>query len=149
MNNSVITLNDAKYMMMENPYAAYDLAFFEAKPYGLNKYMQSAIPALLAHKMQYPIETVKETYRVGKVFSFDVVPLKNTDPTVIYCATGALDDYYYILGKLFKDEWVVRLVHRYDNAIKEFISNSTNLSVGETVFGVLEMLKFKNEVVLR
>ncbi len=139
--------------LAENPLIAYTIKIPEPQKLQLSVYEETAFPALLGQLTGLSVPRVIPKYILGNVLSFDITPRNANDPIIIFSPIGNLKSYY--------EAWSDTVVHgigffrnkkikRYDLAMKEFYQTAedSGLSKQEIVFATIEMLKFKNDVLM-
>lgn len=143
--------------LASNPLLAYSISIPEPSVLILSEYEKQAYPAILGNYTGISLSRVSPQYRMNRVLSFDVVPRSNPDPILIYSPIGDLKPYYSIWSNILTKGMGIfsgKKIKSYDESIKIFVESNMNydrdvcLSVSELVFAVIEMLKFKNDVIL-
>ncbi len=148
MNNS-ITLKQ----LAVNPILAYSINIPKPEDLKITPYEQQAYPAIFGNLTGVSISRVSPMYKMGRVMSFDLVPKSNPDPVIIFSPIGDLKQYYSVWAEVVTNEngggyWMKGKIKRYDSAIKTFVESSYGLALHEITFAIIEMLKFKNDVML-
>ena len=147
MNNQ-ITISK----LAQNPLIAYSIRLPPPEKLVLSEYEKTSTPAIFGNLTGLSMDGVVPKYRMGRVYSFDAFPRTLPDPVIIYSPIGNLSPYYKIWAKIMSDgmgSWRGSKIKEYDNAITAFVTDCFGLAQHEVVFAVIEMLKFKNDVVLR
>jgi hypothetical protein len=146
MNNS-LTIE----RLANNPLLAYSISIPEPRVLELTPYESQAFPAILGNFTGLSMARVIPKFKMGRVLSFDAFPRREADPIIIYSPCGDLKDYYSIWSNVLSKGLGWRpnkKIEQYDNSIKKFIESASELSVHEITFAIIEMLKFKNDVIL-
>ena len=146
-----ITVNNSLTVqkLYETPTLAYEITIPEPETLVLSEYSTSAYTAILANATETAIGRVTPAYRMGRVYSFDVIPVNRPDPILIFSKSGDLRPYYKLWSDVVTNGvWHDRVfnkikLRKYDDAIRHFIQTS-DLEVHEICFAIIEMLKFKN-----
>ena len=152
MNNDIVLRK-----LASNPLLAYAISMPETKKLGLTMYEEAAYPAIFGNMTGISMKKVYPLYEMGRVRSFMVEPRYDPDPVIIFSPIGNLKPYYQIWSKVLIEgkagRYLDKRIEKYDDAIKTFISSiscfgSEILSVHEVTFAIIEMLKFKNDIIL-
>jgi hypothetical protein len=140
-----------------NPIIAYSFNLPNPEVLQLSQYEQKAYPAILGNVLGMSVEKVRPMYRMGRVMSFDITPRDTSDPILVFSPIGNLSMYYRVWKDVMLNgfSWFRMrsrndIIGRYDNSIFTFVSScqGTNIEIPELVFAVIEMLKFKNDVIM-
>ena len=92
-------------------------------------------------------------YRLGSILSFDITPRNANDPIIIFSPVGNLKLYYEVwsdvIGRgigFFRNS----KIKKYDKAMSDFYQTAeeSGLNKHEIIFATIEMLKFKNDVLM-
>lgn len=139
--------------LAENPIIAYSIKLPKPEEIQLSQYEQTAFPALFGQLTGISIERIVPKYQLGRIMSFDITPRNTKDPLIIFSTIGNLENYYKVWSDVvFNGIGIFRKqkINRYDNAMQEFYQTAeeSGLSKHEIVFATIEMLKFKNDVLL-
>lgn len=126
----------------------------EPEDYILSQYEENCFPGIIGGLTGISVSKVYPKYRLGRVYSFDILPAGEPDPIIVYCPQGDLRPYYKIwvdvvMNGIGIDLFGVRKMklRKYDEAIRHFL-RTCRLTNEEMVFAVTEMLKFKNKEML-
>ena len=160
MNNQIsiqkTNNNQIREAIYINPLIAYTISIPQPETLSISKmtpYEISAYPAIIGNLTGLSIKNVTPKFKMGRIISFDAVPRAQPDPIIIYSPIGDLSLYYNVwsdvmingVGNWFSHN---RKIKKYDDAIKIFVESSFQLAIPEFVFAVIEMLKFKNDIIL-
>lgn len=147
LNGKSITLSKQLFL---NPLLVYTLNLPEPERLILTPYEDGAFPAVIGNLLNLSISSVTPLFRVGRVYSFDVLPRNSTDPIFVYSPIGDLKDYYRMWKKIMIEgvDRKGKAIKEYDMAISAFAKSSFGLTPNEIMFAMIEMLKFKNDVVM-
>ena len=148
MNNSVVISK-----LAQNPLIAYSITIPHPEELELTAYEESAFPAILGNLTGLSMAFVRPKFKLGRIWSFDITPRQANDPIIIYSPIGNLAPYYKAWSDIMGNRsWfsINKKIRNFDNSIRAFVETSqmSGLSIHETVFAVIEMLKFKNDVAL-
>lgn len=137
----------------ENPLVAYSIQIPEPEQIILSEYEQTAFPAIFGQLTGISISRVIPKYKMGNIMSFDITPRNANDPIIIFSNFGNLKEYYKIWSDaVFNGVGIFRKtkIKKYDEAMKIFYKTAedSGLNKHEIVFATIEMLKFKNDVLL-
>lgn len=145
-SNSVVL---SKILSM-NPLLVYTLNLPQPTELVLTQYEHGAFPAVIGNLLSLSISSVQPLFRVGRVYSFDVLPRNNTDPIFVYSPIGDLKNYYRMWKNIITNgvDRKGKAIKEYDDAICTFARSSFGLEPDEIMFAMIEMLKFKNDVVM-
>jgi hypothetical protein len=133
----------------QNP-ASFD---FERLPLVMSAVELEYLPALMAEKVKIPIDIVHPLIHVGRVMVFDVTPHKVRDPRFIFCAGVDLEWYYHLWGRVVVGthyfDWREErsIITGFEEAMRAM--NISRLAESEAAFLMLELLRFKNDVLRR
>lgn len=150
MSNNAITFEK----LTINPLLAYTISIPSPEFCELSEYEKKAFPAILGNVTGLSIGMVKtDYYKLGKVLSLDATPIIAFDPVIIFSPIGRLLEYYKVWGRIMSGSlgfYRKKKIKEYDEAIKIFRASARGcgLSLHETTFATIEMLKFKNDVLL-
>lgn len=143
MNNKLSTIA---------PLIAYTLGLPKAEDFYISDYERSALPILVSDLTGLSISHVIPKFVMGRVISVDVYPVNIADPILVYSPIGNLKPYYKIWSTVMRNGmgmfggWKLK---KYNEAINIFVESSIGLlSKDEIGFAIVEMLKFKNSVML-
>ncbi len=139
--------------LANNPLLAYTIAIPQPHSLNLTNYESTAFPAIIGTLTNLSIQKVVGKYKMGRIYSIDVEPRNTFDPIVVFSPIGELKEYYKIWGKIMSGRlgfFRNGKIKAYDESIKTFLRSTENsgLTVHESVFAVIEMLKFKNDILL-
>ena len=124
----------------------------EPEKFQLSVYEQDVMPAMIASLVDgLGIEKAKPRFRLGRVFSFDVTPVRVIDPVIVVCPLMDLSEYYHSWMLLMRcDRYRIRdLMVDYDAGIKRAIRSARALNEDEIRFAICEMLHFRNTLMGR
>ncbi len=139
--------------LAENPLIAYSIQIPEPERLSLTVYEETAFPALLGQLTGLSVGKIIPKYRLGRVLSFDITPRNANDPIIIFSPVGNLKLYYEVwsdaIGKgigFFRNS----KMKKYDRAMSDFYQTAeeSGLNKHEIIFATIEMLKFKNDVLM-
>ena len=139
--------------LAENPIIAYSIKIPEPQQLTLSTYEQTAFPAVLGKLTGLSVGKIVPKYRLGNILSFDITPRNANDPIIIFSPVGNLGLYYEVwadvIGRgvgLFRNN----KIKKYDLAMKEFYltAEESGLTNHEIIFATIEMLKFRNDVLM-
>ncbi len=139
--------------LSENPLLAYAIQIPEPQRIELTEYEMTAFPALFGQLTGISVAKIIPKYRVGNILSFDITPRNAEDPIIVFSTLGNLKPYYKIWSDaVFNGIGLFRKnkIKKYDEAMFTFHSTAedSGLSKHEIVFATIEMLKFKNDVLM-
>jgi hypothetical protein len=137
--------------LASNPLIAYSIQIPEPTLLELSEYEKSAFPAVLGNLVGISISHVIPKYKLGRIWSFDIAPREKADPILIYSPLGDLKKYYSVWSDVMWNGLGMfrnRKIKQFDESIEIFVKSAGMLDIHETVFAVIEMLKFKNDVLL-
>lgn len=139
--------------LAENPIIAYSIQIPEPEQLMLSVYEQTAFPAVLGQLTGLSVGKIVPKYRLGNILSFDITPRNADDPIIIFSPVGNLKLYYEVwadtIGRgigFFRNS----KIKKYDLAMTEFYKTAeeSGLTKHEIIFATIEMLKFKNDVLM-
>lgn len=139
--------------LAENPLLAYSIQIPEPERLSLSVYEETAFPALLGQLTGLSVGKIIPKYRLGNVLSFDITPRNANDPIIIFSPVGNLRLYYKVwsdaIGRgigFFRNN----KIKKYDKAMSDFYQTAeeSGLNKHEIIFATIEMLKFKNDVLM-
>lgn len=139
--------------LIENPLIAYSINIPQPECLEFSLYEQTAFPAIIGNLTGISISRISPKNRMGRIISMDVLPRPSPDPIIIFSPIGDLKDYYSIWGNVMKNGigfFRNKKIRQYHEAMKKFYitAEESGLSKHEIVFATIEMLKFKNDVLL-
>lgn len=142
--------NIADLFVLSRTFDRADLRFVP-QSFSLSVYEQDAMPGVIGALTNYPIATVRARWMVGRVFSFDALPMRKSDPVIIVCKELDLRAYYRAWAALIhSDSWKTREhIGEYDEAIRCAIRSARTLDDNELHFAIFEMLNFRNRMLGR
>ena len=139
--------------LAENPIIAYSIQIPEPQLLKLSAYEETAFPAVLGQLTGLSVGKIIPKYRLGNILSFDITPRNADDPIIIFSPVGNLKLYYEVwsdaIGRgigFFRNS----KIKKYDLAMTEFYQTAeeSGLTKHEIVFATIEMLKFRNDVLM-
>ncbi len=139
--------------LAENPILAYSIQIPEPQLLRLSAYEETAFPALLGRLSGLSVSRIIPKYRLGNILTFDITPRNADDPIIIFSPVGNLKKYY----EVWSDAVINGLgffrnskIKKYDLAMNEFYQTAedSGLNRHEIVFATMEMLKFRNDVMM-
>ena len=139
--------------LAENPLIAYSIQIPEPERLSLTVYEETAFPALLGQLTGLSVGKIIPKYRLGSILSFDITPRNANDPIIIFSPVGNLKLYYEVwsdvIGRgigFFRNS----KIKKYDKAMSDFYQTAeeSGLNKHEIIFATIEMLKFKNDVLM-
>ena len=139
--------------LAENPLIAYSIQIPEPERLSLTVYEETAFPALLGQLTGLSVGKIIPKYRLGSILSFDITPRNANDPIIIFSPVGNLKLYYEVwsdvIGRgigFFRNS----KIKKYDKAMSDFYQTAeeSGLTKHEIIFATIEMLKFKNDVLM-
>lgn len=139
--------------LIDNPLVAYSIQIPKPETFGMMEYDRGAYPAIIGNLTGLSIRQIYPKYRLGRVISMDVLPRPSPDPIIVFSPLGDLKDYWSIWGEVMGNGigfFRNKKIRRYDEAMKKFYATAedSGLTKHEIVFATIEMLKFKNDVLL-
>jgi len=148
-----MTLSITVQRLIENPLIAYSIQIPKPEFFEISEYEKSAYPAIIGNLTSLSIQSISPKYRLGRIVSMDVFPRPSPDPIIIFSPIGDLKEYYSIWGEIMGGGigfFRKKKTKKYDNAMKRFYMSAeeSGLTKHEIVFATIEMLKFKNDVLL-
>jgi len=153
------TFNTAELVQLSIiPEMVYDFSSIQMQELSLTEYQEVSLRAIVCNLVGVGITKIESAYKVGRVMSMNVTPFRKKDPTLLVCKDMNLSKYYEIwssaVGEMRNwngwdyDHYVFRK-SEFAEAIRLAVRSARNLTKDETVFAIIEMLKFQNEMMCR
>jgi hypothetical protein len=132
----------------------------EPETFRLSNYELDVLPGVIGRLISgmemdtvtgFGIEKVTPRYRLGRVASFDILPVRMNDPVIVVCPLMDLSQYYRSWNLLNRcDSWRIKdLLVGYDEGIQKAIRSARMLNRDEIMFAICEMLHFRNAIMGR